>query len=127
MTPLNQESLLGPPLPPPADREVELRGAPPSLYGQLAMNGRPSSIELALVLALLSGVLSVIASLAAADPSWWSAVGIGTAANALCLLYTLRLGGFGWQSGPVAYLYFKRTLGGRPLQPEPVREPTDAV
>jgi len=43
---------------------------------------------------------------------------------------------FGWYgiggviamvAGPVAYLYFKRTLGGRPLQPEPVREPTDAV
>jgi amino acid transporter len=43
---------------------------------------------------------------------------------------------FGWYgiggviamvAGPVAYLYFKRTLRGRPLQPEPVREPTDAV
>jgi amino acid transporter len=43
---------------------------------------------------------------------------------------------FGWYgiggviamfAGPVAYLYFKRTLGGRPLKPEPTVEPVDAV
>jgi len=43
---------------------------------------------------------------------------------------------FGWYgiggviamfAGPVAYLYFKHTLGGRPLEPEPTVEPVDAV
>ncbi len=43
---------------------------------------------------------------------------------------------FGWYgiggviamfAGPVAYLYFKHTLGGRPLEPEPTGEPVDAV
>ena len=28
-------------------------------------------------------------------------------------------------AGPVAYLYFKRTLGGRPLEAGPVAEPSD--
>jgi hypothetical protein len=69
------------------------------------MTGRHNRIELAFAFAFLSGAFSVMAFFAAADSFWWTTVGIGTAVNGLCLVYTLHAGGFEWQSGPLAYLF----------------------
>lgn len=97
-------SALAAPVRSPSNAKVQRWQSRPSQNRRLTIKGRNNRVEAVFAFAFLSGLISIVAYFAAADPSWWTIIGIGTAVNALCLVHTLRASGFEWQSGPVAYL-----------------------